>query len=92
MRMRMKIMDEEDELIHLEQDRQYVNQLAQDLVGKSHTFEDGDSIAIIQVKSRGPEQHFVTYHVQQGPGIARKMVMPAHEFLGTYGHLFGREE
>ena len=88
----MILMDEEDELIHLEQDRQYVNQLAQDLVGKRFAFEDGDSIEIIQVKTRGPEQHFVTFHIQQGPGIARKMVMAADEFLGTYGHLFGRDE
>jgi len=85
-------MDEEDELIQLEQDRQYVVKVSNDLVGKRFVFEDGDSIEVIQVKTRGPEQHFVTFHIQQGPGIARKMVMSIEEFLGTYGHLFGRDE
>jgi len=59
----------------------------QDLVGKSFTFDDGDSIEVIQVKRRetGP---WVTYHIQQGPGIPRKMIMSLEEFMDTYGHLF----
>ena len=68
-------MDEDDELIHLEQDRQYVIKLSNDLVGKRFVFEDGDSIEVIQVKTRVPEQHFVTFHIQKVPGIASKMVM-----------------
>jgi hypothetical protein len=59
----------------------------QDLIGKSFTFDDGDSIEVIQVKRRetGP---WVTYHIQQGPGIPRKMIMSLEEFMDTYGHLF----
>lgn len=61
------------------------------LLGKSHTFEDGDKIEVVQVKRRdtGP---WITYHIYQGPGIPRKMVMMADEFNQTYGHLFGIED
>lgn len=57
------------------------------LVGKSYTFEDRDSIEIIQLKRRddGP---WVTVHITQGPGIPRKLVMRIDEFLDSYGHLF----
>jgi hypothetical protein len=58
------------------------------LLGKSYTFEDGDRIEVVQVKRRdnGP---WITYHVHQGPGIPRKLLMMADEFDVTYGHLFG---
>jgi hypothetical protein len=59
------------------------------LIGKSHTFEDGDSITIIQVKVRDGNENWITYHVQQGPGVPRKLVMREEEFVDTYGHLFG---
>jgi hypothetical protein len=59
-----------------------------ELVGKKHTFEDGDSIEVIQIKSRNQEHHLVTYHIQQGPGIPRKQVMELNEFVSTYGQLF----
>jgi hypothetical protein len=64
---------------------------AEKLLGKSYTFEDGDRIEIIQVKRRdtGP---WITYHVYQGPGIPRKLLMTADEFDITYGHLFGLRE
>lgn len=62
------------------------------IVGMKHQFEDGDSIEVIQVKSRNEELHLVTYHIQQGPGIPRKLVMEFNEFIGTYGHLFTVEE
>lgn len=57
------------------------------LVGKTFTFEDGDSIKIMQIKRRdsGP---WVTYAVQQGPGIPRNLTMGIEEFVQTYGHLF----
>ncbi len=63
-----------------------------DLVGKKHTFADGDSISVTQIKLRDANQYWVTYHIQQGPGIPRKLVMPLEEFIGTYGHLFGISE
>ncbi len=65
----------------------YDPSLGQDLVGQRFQFDDGDSIEVIQVKRRetGP---WVTYHIQQGPGIPRKMVMSLEEFNQTYGHLF----
>jgi hypothetical protein len=59
-----------------------------DLVGKSHTFPDGDSITVVQIKMRDANRLWVTYNIQQGPGIPRKLVMPLDEFMGTYGHLF----
>ena len=62
------------------------------VVGLKHQFEDGDSIEVIQVKSRNEEIHLVTYHIQQGPGIPRKLVMELTEFIGTYGHLFQVEQ
>lgn len=58
------------------------------LVGKIFTFEDGDSLEIVQVKRRD-DGAWITYHVHQGPGIPRKLVMSAQEFVVTYGHLFG---
>lgn len=66
-------------------------ELAEKLLGKSYTFEDGDRIEVVQVKRRdnGP---WITYHVHQGPGIPRKLIMMADEFDVTYGHLFGLRE
>lgn len=60
-----------------------------DLVGKKFTFDDGDSLEIIQIKHRGNEEYLVTYLVCQGRGVPRKLVSPLQEFLGNYGHLFG---
>lgn len=57
------------------------------LVGKKHTFEDGDSIEVVQVKRRD-DGIWITYHVQQGPGIPRKLLMKTEEFIDNYGHLF----
>jgi len=62
------------------------------VVGLKHQFEDGDSIEVIQVKSRNEELHLVTYHIQQGPGIPRKLIMELNEFIETYGHLFQEEQ
>ena len=61
------------------------------LLGLHHTFEDGDSIEVTQVRRRdtGP---WVTFNVRQGPGIPRRLLMGIDEFLGTYGHLFIKEE
>ena len=61
------------------------------VVGLKHQFEDGDSIEVIQVKSRNEELHLVTNHIQQGPGIPRKLIMELNEFIDTYGHLFQEE-
>lgn len=62
------------------------------VVGLKHQFEDGDSIEVIQVKSRNEELHLVTYHIQQGPGIPRKLIMELNEFIDTYGHLFQEDQ
>jgi|LauGreDrversion4_2_1035121.scaffolds.fasta_scaffold06987_5 hypothetical protein len=64
----------------------------QHIIGQKYIFEDGDSIEVIQIKWRGEENFLVTYHVQQGPGIPRKLVMELNEFMGTYGYLFGEGE
>lgn len=63
--------------------------LRSDLIGKTHIFEDGDSITVMQIKIRDENIPFVSYLVQQGPGIPRKLVLPLPEFLDHYGHLFG---
>lgn len=59
-----------------------------ELVGQKYRFEDGDSIEVIQMKERSEDIILVTYHIQQGPGIPRKLIMELKEFLETYGHLF----
>lgn len=61
------------------------------MVGKKFVFNDGDFIEVIQIKSRGPEpeDQLVSFFIQQGPGIPRKLVMNYLEFIGMYGHLFG---
>jgi hypothetical protein len=61
----------------------------EDLIGKVYTFEDGDTLTIVHIKWRGDEDFLVSYLVQQGPGIPRKLVMSLQEFLATYGYLFG---
>ena len=66
--------------------------MRQDLIGKKFTFEDGDSLEILQIKWRGDEDYLVSYLVQQGPGIPRKLVMSLPEFIATYGYLFGEGE
>ena len=67
------------------------------LVGSKHTFPDGDSIMIFEIKLRdrllegeGREgvSPFVTYEIQQGPGQPRRHHMSYNAFLSTYGHLF----
>lgn len=58
------------------------------LVGKSYTFEDGNSITVTQIKERDGNEKFVTYHVKTGPGIPRKLVLSLEEFSNFYGHLF----
>lgn len=62
------------------------------LVGKSYTFEDGNSITVTQIKRRDGDEMFVTYLVKTGPGIPRKLVLSYSEFLGYYGHLFGLDD
>ena len=64
----------------------------EDIIGQKYTFADGDTLEVLQIKWRGDEDFFVTYHVQQGPGIPRKLVMHLNEFLATYGYLFGKGE
>jgi len=59
-----------------------------DLVGKSYVFEDGNSITIAQIKKRDGNRYWVTYQIQQGPGIPQRLVMTIDEFIDTYGYLF----
>lgn len=61
----------------------------QELVGKTHIFEDGNSITITQIKIRDGNVPWITYETLTGPGIPRRYVMTLHEFNGHYGHLFG---
>lgn len=63
-----------------------------ELVGKSHTFEDGDKIEVFQVKERDGNELYVSYYVTRGPGIPQKLILPMNEFMGHYSHLFRAEE
>ena len=63
-----------------------------EMIGKRYFFDDGDSLEVIQIKSRDADTHLVTYMVYQGPGIPRKLVMQLEEFINTYGYLFGYGE
>lgn len=69
-----------------------MRKLMNNLIGKTHIFPDGDSITITQIKVRDGNEEWVTYSVQQGPGIPRRLVMSLHEFKSMYGHLFGISE
>jgi len=64
-----------------------------ELVGKKYTFDDGNSIEVIQVKERNINEEgttfYVTYLVSQNRSLPRKLVMSIKEFMSTYGHLFG---
>lgn len=64
--------------------------MIKNLINKSYTFEDGDSIEVIQIKAKEQDTgtHMVTYLTRQGPGIPRKLVMEYEEFMDAYGHLF----
>lgn len=62
-----------------------------DLVGKKYVFEDGAEIEVIQIKMRDNSIEsvpVVTYTVQNGHSIPRKLILPLDEFINTFGHLF----
>jgi hypothetical protein len=61
-------------------------------VGKSYVFPDGDAITVMQIKVRDGNEEWVTYQIQQGPGVPRKLVMKLYEFNNTYGYLFRGED
>jgi hypothetical protein len=58
------------------------------LIGKKYTFDDGDEIIITQIKIRDDNIPWVTYHIVQGPGIPRKLLMQYTDFIESFGHLF----
>lgn len=58
------------------------------LVGKYYQFDDGSRITVTQIKIRDDNIPWITYHVSQGPGLPRKLVLKYTEFLDYYGHLF----
>jgi hypothetical protein len=63
-----------------------------ELVGKKYTFEDGNVLEVIQVKSRDHDTDgivpYVTYTIHQNNNLPRKLVMSLTEFMNTYRHLF----
>ena len=64
------------------------------LIGKSYTFPDGNTITVLQIKMREDSVTqttipFVTFIIKIGPGIPKKEVMSEHDFVANYGHLFG---
>jgi hypothetical protein len=68
--------EQEEELLVLQQ-----------MVGKSYRFEDGNSITIVQIKTRdtGP---WVTYETLLDGSIPKRTVMPHGEFMSVFAHLF----
>jgi hypothetical protein len=58
------------------------------LIGKSITLEDQHTMTVIQAKVRDENKVFITYHIQQGNSIPRKLIMELTEFEGKYGELF----
>jgi len=60
-------------------------------IGKTFVFEDGNSIKVTQMKPRS-EGVLVTYEIQNGTGIPRRLVMELKEFTNTFGHLFDHNE
>lgn len=62
-----------------------------DLIGRKYTFEDGHTIEVVQVVDREINESttpVVTYHTEGPRTIPRKLMLPFHEFIDTYGHLF----
>ena len=61
--------------------------ILQGMVGKSYHFEDGNSITIVQIKTRdtGP---WVTYETVLEGSIPKRTVMPHNEFMSVFAHLF----
>lgn len=64
------------------------NEDLQKYVGQSFTFEDGNSIKIVQIKRRDEDQYWVTYQVITGPGVPVRFVLEWYQFKEHYGHLF----
>lgn len=62
-------------------------QALQEMVGKSYRFDDGNSITIVQIKTRdtGP---WVTYETLLDGSIPKRTVMPHSEFMSVFAHLF----
>ena len=58
------------------------------IVGKTYTFDDGNSITVVQIKRRDEDQFWVTYSVSTGPGVPAKFVLEYNQFKDHYGHLF----
>jgi hypothetical protein len=60
----------------------------QKYVGQCYTFEDGNSITVLQIKRRDEDQYWVTYAVNTGPGVPARFVLQWEQFKEHYGHLF----
>lgn len=60
----------------------------QQYVGRTYTFEDGNSITIVQIKRRDEAQYWVTYQIVTGPGVPARFVLEWEQFKEHYGHLF----
>lgn len=58
------------------------------LEGKQYHFEDGNSIEVLQVKTRDEGQLWVHYMIKHPGSMPRKLVMEMNEFSVTFGHLF----
>ena len=58
------------------------------IVGKTYTFDDGNSITVVQIKRRDEDQYWVTYATNTGPGVPAKFVLEWNQFKEHYGHLF----
>lgn len=60
----------------------------EELIGRTHTFSDGDRLVVTQIKLRDENEFYVTFEAYSGPGVPRKQVMSLTDFNSYYGHLF----
>ena len=60
----------------------------QNLIDRSYTFADGNSIHIKEIKRCDENYYWVTYITVRGTGLPQQFKMEFMEFNNTFGHLF----
>lgn len=58
-----------------------------DLLGKKYIFDDGNTIEVIQLKTR-EDGIWVHYCISMHDSLPRKLIMKHDEFMNKYQHLF----
>ena len=58
-----------------------------EFVGRTHKFEDGATIHVVQSKRRD-DGYWITYETNYGTGLAKRHVISESQFIDQFGHLF----